>query len=133
MPWSDQHKLSRGQCSVPETSLTAVLQQTPCQQSHVPYGSHIDSPVGVHVWDGCSGDSEGLWLGPCLWLKVRRSRSDYRMPFGSLSVCKYEWWRHLWSPMVVVLSPISAEWGSEVYPSALIQSPYRFLQELSQI
>ena len=63
MPWSDKHKLNRGQCSVPDTSLAAVLRQTQCQQSHVPYGNHIDSPVRVHVSDGCWGDSEGLWLG----------------------------------------------------------------------
>ena len=33
--------------------LAAVLQQTPCQQSRVPYGSHIDSSVRFHVRGGC--------------------------------------------------------------------------------
>ena len=32
--------------------LTLVRQQTPCQQSQVPYKSRIDSPVRVHVQDG---------------------------------------------------------------------------------
>ena len=111
--------------------LTLVLLQTPCQQSLVPYGSHINSLVRVYVWDGCWDDS-GLWLGSCPKLKIRRFRSDYHMPVGSLSVCKYGWWRRPWSP-AVVLSPISAEWGSDVYSSALIHPPYRFPQELSQI
>ena len=95
--------------------------------------SRIDSPVRVHVQDGCWGDSEGLWLGSCPKLKVRRFRSYYRMPVGSHSICKYGWWKYPWSPTVVVLSSISAEWGSEVYSSALIFPPYRFPQELSQI
>ena len=79
------------------------------------------------------GDSEGFWLGSCLKLKVRRFHGDYHMPVSSLSVCKYGWWRHSWSPVVVVLFPISAEWGSEVYPSAPIHSTYRFPQELNQL
>ena len=33
--------------------LTLLLQQTSCQQSHVPYRSRIDSPERVHVRDGC--------------------------------------------------------------------------------
>ena len=93
----------------------------------------IDSPVRVLIQDGCWDDSEGLWLGPCLKLKVRRFCDDYCMPIGSLSTCKYGWWRHPWSPAVVVLSSVSAEWGSEAYLSALIHPPYRFLQELCQI
>ena len=133
MPWSNQHKLSRGQCSVHNTSLAAVLQQTPCQQSHVPYGSRIDSLVRVHIRDCCWGDSEGFWQGSCLKLKVRGFRGDYRMLVDSLSICKYGWWRRLWSHAVFVLSPLSAEWGSEVYMLALIYPPYRFPQELNQI
>ena len=42
-------KSNRGQCSVLDIFLVTVLQQTPCQQSHVPYGSCIDSPVRNHV------------------------------------------------------------------------------------
>ena len=133
MPWSDQHKSSRGQCSVPDTSFETVLQQTPCQQSHVPNGSCIDSSVSVYVQDGCWGDSEVFWQGSCPKLKVRRFHSDYCMLVNSLSVCKYGWRRHPWSPVVVLLSPIMAEWGSEVYSSVLIHPPYRFLQEFSQI
>ena len=58
----------------------------------------IDSTVRVHVRDVCCGDSEGIWLGSCPKLKVRRCRGDYRMPVGSLSAYK-------WSPAVVILSP----------------------------
>ena len=68
-----KHKLSRGQCS----SITAVLLQTPCQQSHVPYRSRIGSLVRVHFRDGCWGDSEEIWLGSCPKLKVRRFCGDY--------------------------------------------------------
>ena len=84
---------NRGQCSVPDTYLAAVLQQTPCQKSHVPYGSCIDSPVRVHVRDSCWGNLEGPWLGSCSKLKVRRFCDDYQMPVGLLSVYKYGWWR----------------------------------------
>ena len=133
MPWSDQHKSSRGQCSIPDLSFVAVLQQTPCQQPHVPYGSRIDSPVRVHVRDGCWDNSEEPWQGSCPKLKVRRFCGDYHMFVGPLSVCKYGWWMWPWSPTVVVLSPVPAEWESEVYLSALIHPPYRFLHELSQI
>ena len=48
-----QINISRGQCSVPDTSLAEILLQTPFQESHAPYGSRIDSPVRVHVRDGC--------------------------------------------------------------------------------
>ena len=124
---------NRGQCSVPDTFLAAVLQQTPYQQSHVPYRRHIDSPVRIHVRDGCWGASDRLWLGSCPKLKVRRFCCDYHMPVCSLSVGRYRWWRCSWSPAVVVLLPISSEWGSEVYPSVLIHLSNRFLQELNQI
>ena len=96
--------------------LTTVSQQTQRQQSHVPYGNRIDSPGRVHVRDGFWGDSEGLWQGSCSRLIVKRFRGDYRMSLGSLSVYKYGRPRRLWSRIVVVLSPILAEWGSEVYP-----------------
>ena len=74
---------------------TLLLQQTPSQQFHVHNGTRIDSPVRVPVWDGCWGDSEGLWLGSCSKLKVRRFHGDYHMPVSSLTVCKYGWWRCL--------------------------------------
>ena len=45
--------------------LPLLLQQTPCQQSYVPYGSHIDSTVKVHVQDGFWDDLEELWLESC--------------------------------------------------------------------
>ena len=38
-------------------SLTLLLQQTLCKQSHIPYGSRINSLVRVHVRDSCQGDS----------------------------------------------------------------------------
>ena len=123
----------KSHCSVSDTSFATVLLQTSCQQSHVPFGNCIDSPVRVHVWERCWGDSEGLWLGSSPKLKVRRFHCDYHMLIDSLSVCKYGWWRHPWSTAVVVLSPISAEWRSEVYPSALIHPPHRFPQELRHI
>ena len=130
-PWSDQHKSSRGKFPVPDTSLAAVLQQTPCQQSHVPYGRCINSLVSVHIRICCWGDLEGLWLGYCpkVKVKVKRFHGNYHMLVGSLTVCIYWWWRRPWGPAVVGLSPISDEWGSEVYLSVLIHPPDRFHTE----
>ena len=45
-----QINISRVEVSI--LFLTLLLQLTPSQQSYVPYGNHIDSPVRVHFRDG---------------------------------------------------------------------------------
>ena len=44
--------LCLGQINISRVEVS-VLFLTPCQQSHVPYGSRINSLVRVHVQDGC--------------------------------------------------------------------------------